>query len=231
MTRPHGRRFRSTAPAFRFSLVPLAALASALLLAAAPAAGQRVGVGGSHTTNTGGYLPGGPGVQAWASWDVLGFVRLQASAAREWGRETERRVYCGFMSPEGPPPTDCLEEDVRFFNTTTTRDLAVLLVTPEWLGLRVGAGRTWGRHGFDTGREGLATGRVETPVEGRERTLDGRGWTVLLEHADLLGTGATVRASWQAWRVDFGPCVMDLWSLCGEERFRRVTLGLGYRLF
>lgn len=117
------------------------AMAVALLLWGQPLTGQQVGLGGSHASNPGGYLPSGPGVHGWASYDLVGFIRLQGSVAREWGRNTEFRNFCGTISAEGPPPTDCVEEDVRFFNTTTSGEVSVLFLTPEWLRIRAGAGR------------------------------------------------------------------------------------------
>lgn len=196
---------------------------------AVTAAGQELGVGPTYGSSPRSYLVDGPGLHGWVSFDLLSVLRLQASVVREWGRETDRRSFCS-STLEGEAPDDCVVEDVRSFTTITTADVSAVLMTPRLLRTRAGLGASYGSHRFDVGQEGLETGRLKAPIEGRERTLDGRGWLLLAVH-DLAGVPASLRASYQRYRVDFGACRMDTWSLCEEEEFRRFTLGIGYRVF
>lgn len=209
----------------------LLVLIGGFLGGAAIASAQEVGLGATQGSSSRSDLVGGAGLHGWGSVDLFSAVRLQASVVREWGRETDRRYLCSFNSLEGGGPAGCVMEEVRRFMTITTADLSAILLSPQWLGSRVGLGASYGTHRFEVGEEGLETGSIHTPAEGRERTLDGRGWLMLVEHG-LASMPASLRATYQRYRVDFGPCIMDMtWSLCGNEAFGRFTLGFGYRIF
>jgi hypothetical protein len=205
-------------------------LAGGLLAGATIGSAQEFGLGGTYGSSARSSLIGGPGLEAWSSLDLFSAVRLQASIAGEWGRETERRSFCSFTSPEGGGPDDCVVEDVRSFTTIATADFSAILLSPRLLGTRLGLGANYGIRHFDVGQEGLETGRIQVPAEGRRRTLDGAGWVLLVEHS-VPGMPVSLRASYYGYRVDFGECIMDTWSLCGDERFGRFTVGLGYRVF
>lgn len=195
---------------------------------AAVVAAQEIGFGPTYGFTSRSYLVEGPGLQAWASFDVLSVLRLQASVAREWGRETEHRSFCSYTGPEGGGPDDCVMEDVRSFTTITTAEFSALFITPQRLRTRIGLGASYGSHRFEVGQEGLETGRIQTPIEGRERKLGEPGWLLLVEHS-LPGIPASLRATYNGYKADFGPCIwMDTWSLCGQESFGRFTLGVGY---
>jgi hypothetical protein len=195
--------------------------------AADPAAGQDVGLGATHGTTSKGDVPGGPGMRAWTSYDLLSVFRLEASAGRQWGREHLPAPFCvgGF---EGP--STCVDEDGRRFATITSGELSVLAMTPPWRGVRLGLGLTRGVYGYDVGRESLETGWLETPAEGRKRTVFGGGWRALAELRPGDGP-VSIRLGYRAYDVDFGACVMDAWSLCRDASFRAVSLGAAYRLF
>jgi hypothetical protein len=195
------------------------------------ATAQELGIGvfrGSSSLET---MPGGPGVEGWLAVHPIRalapYFRVQASAAREWGRSSEVTATCALYWPE---QLDCVQERAVRRNLGTSFEVAPVLVTPAVFGLRVGAGYGFARHSFEVSRRGESTGRVEEPLDATRGPTSTGSWFYLVEESEVPGSRARMNLTVRRFGIEYEGCVMDTWAHCGRVSFTRVQLGMAVRV-
>ncbi len=213
----------------------LPALVACLAVAAAGvpdgAEAQELGLGVFRGESSLQTMPGGPGVEGWISVHpvraLAPYFRVQASAAREWGRSSEAAATCALYWPEA---LECVQERVVRRSLGTSFEVAPVLVTPAVFGLRVGAGYGFARHRFEVSQEGKSSGRVEEPLDASRGPVSTGSWFYLIEESEVPGSRARMSLTVRRFGVEYEGCVMDTWAHCGKVSFTRVQFGMAVRV-
>jgi hypothetical protein len=204
--------------------------ASVVLMGVAPAmaTAQVVGVSASTFPEMRSDMPGGSGIHGWVTTDPLGFLRLGISAGQDRGRESGPGATC---TSYWPVATGCVSEVVLEENIVTTASAHLQILAPRIFGFQLGVGPSAAYHHFGIRRMGETTGREERPVmEDGDRRQVGVGWIASLEAPRFLGDFLRIRLAVDRTEVDFPPCVMDAWGICGQETLTRFSVGVGMRI-
>jgi hypothetical protein len=123
-----------------------------------------------------------------------------------------------------------VQERVDYRNTLTSAELALQLVSPPLLGIRIGAGLSRGYHWTEVSRRGRTTGRIHEPFKDAEDPMWGSGRLLTVERNGFVLDQVRLEAALARFRLNFGHCVMDSWALCGRHQFTRYTVGIAYGL-